>query len=375
MNAPVADEQVPEAQDAPEESGVQEVDSGELAEAFGLELPQQDAPEEETEEAEETEAPKPAAKSSPKDAKPEKDAKDEGDPLAAIRDDKLFDEKALSNKPGIGKARSALLAARKAVRDAEQRNHSTHIALREREGRIKEVSSDLTRRLKTFEAIESRFNADLDVLANGKPNEALEALGRLARRSGSEVYEQLTQAVLGAKKAAKDGPDPRLTSKIEELESKLKKYEEAEGQRSEQESVAQARQQGTQAVSQEYEAAVEDLPNIKYFADAGKAAEIMADLDNINQELWEASGRPQRGIPIRVLLNEVDRRYAKLPREQAAPEKAEAAAKKAAPRLPGRGPSPARAATSSGTRELDEDERLADLANDTAELRRLGFSL
>lgn len=351
-------------------------DANEIASAFGFELPANESAEEDTE----TEAAqKPASKQAQaKAAKPAKGDTEEKatDPIELLRDESIFDAKALANQPGIGKARSALLAARKALRDAVQNQSSKHVEMREREARIKNDTSELNRAVKAFEAVQSRLNADIDILFNGQPHEVFETLGRLTRRSGADAYEALTRAALGAKKAneGKAQLDPETKAKLaklDEMEARLKKYEESEGQRSAAEQEAVAREQWVNTVAQHYQADPDDLPNIKHFVDAGHAKEVMIDIDAINTELWEAAGRPARGIPIGVLLNEVDKRYSKLPRET----QAEAKPAKKNGRLPGAGLSPARAATSGGARELTERERDEELAKDTDYLRGLGFNL
>lgn len=294
------------------------------------------------------------------------------DPLDLLKNDELFSERALSNQPGIGKARHALLAARKAVREQYQANHRTHLELAEREARIKDTGADLKKRTQAFDAHEKRFLADIDIALNGKPNEVLEALGRIARRSGQELYDGFTVAMLEAKKKPQVDPETKAKlSKIDELEEKLKRYEEKETVRSDAENATVARDNWFRAVAGVYEQNPEEYPSIKHYVDDQKVEDVRADLDKLNEYLWNASGRPQKGIPLDVLLGELDRRYAKKLREEGA-ESSPVTQKKNG-RLPGSGPSPARAATNGQTRELTEEERMRDLAEDKDALRGLGF--
>ncbi len=292
-------------------------------------------------------------------------------PEEAIRNDAIFSEQALSSKGGILHARQALLEARKHQRAVADQHADTHRKLSSREGRLREDRQEYNRRLAAFEAVEKGRAADLELLFNGSGDEPLHALGRLARKSGSEAYEALTSAMLGQKKTDKNAkPDPLL----EELRNELKGLKEGlqtKQTREQQQAQEAKRNQWLQDVNQVASSNLDKLPGIKHSIEAFQNGpeilnwihqEHLADVESggeirsISQLILDAEGELVKLVP---------------------PEKRQAAKKPGAAGRPfGAAPSATRAATNGQRKsvfEMSDEERLEALAGEDGILASLGL--
>jgi len=246
------------------------------------------------------------------------------------------------------------------------KSHRVHQKLERRAERAAQRELEAQQARDAHVALSRQVQADLQLARTGTADEVLAALSRLTGRSGADVYEELTNAVISNGKAPKPNPE------ISELRAQLERFQEAQVQ-------AQQLARNEAIVRQrtaEIQTKVSSAPSIAHFIAAGKldvqsvTAQIVEDMRQhfarTGQRTTEERVIAQYEKELKDLVPAV-----KLPEVPSAPK---GTPPKAAPaRLPGRGVSPGRANAASAARELSDDERMAELAADPAFMRSLGL--
>lgn len=290
-----------------------------------------------------------------------------------VADDKLFDERALATKGGILAARKALLDARGEIRSTQAKAHDVYVRTKRRD----EKSLAREERAKRYEsaarAIQDEKLSTVDLLTSGNAEQIIDALGKLTRRDGVKLYQEMTDAILanGKRQAQRREPDPEVGA--------LKKEMAALREQLGQERMSAARSGWINGVVVPAVQNAEKYPGFAHMVAVGKGQKLVEFIEQQKLEYWQENGRP---IHDDQLLKDLDaelRQYVPTEKLQRPAAPAPAAPKKpAAPtpkRLPGSGPNPANAGTSAGgSRELTEDERLEEIVRDTGFVNRLfGF--
>ncbi len=296
----------------------------------------------------------------------EPEAEEQTDPFSLLRLDALFDDKTLSTKQGIAKARETVLQARKAARELHQTANDAHIRAKRHEQQAKARAVEATRSMRAAQALEARVQADIDTAFNsGDASAVADALSRLTKRDAHKLYEQWTEVQIGKKKA--EGiKDPRLDTVVEKL-SKLEQAKEDEKKREQEAAVQAKRQRWLAGLDADVQANAETYRTISYLLTLpGKAAELAAHVDELARGHLEATGEwPSNAAILQHVENEL-RPLVRVPKRHAEPEKPSGAK-----RIPGRGVSPTLGAQRSHAKTLDEmtqEEREEKLAEDADEI-------
>ncbi len=324
-----------------------------------------------------------SAPEEPATAEPEKptDADESTETLAApakskavdlVADDKLFDDKALANKGGLLAARKAILDARSEVRSMQAKANDVFVRTQRREQQSKEKFANGKRYEAAAKAIHDEKIAQVDALFNGNAEQIIDALGRLTKRDGLKVYNEMTDAILANGKKRRE--QPQKDPEVDELKKEMAALREQLGQ----EKMSTARSGWLQNAVLPAIKNTELYPGLAHQVEAGLGQDLVEYIEQEKLSYFEEHGRP---IHDNELFKQIDAKLRKFipPEKSKQPAADPPAAKKpaaAAPkRLPGSGPSPANAGTSSGaSRDLSEDERLAEIAKDSAFVNRLfGF--
>jgi hypothetical protein len=294
-------------------------------------------------------------------------AEEQTDPFSLLRLDALFDDKTLSTKQGIAKARDTVLQARKAARELHQTANDAHLRAKRHEQQAKARVSEANRAMRAAQALEARVQADIDTAFNsGDANAVADALSRLTKRDAHKLYEQWTEVQIGKKKA-EGVKDPRLDKVLEEL-GELKKSKQTEEEQRQQAIVEQKRQKWLAGLDADVQANAETYRTVSYLLTLpGKAAELAEHVDELARGHFKATGEwPSNAQILQHVENEL-RPLVRVPKRQDPAEKTGASTK----RIPGRGVSPTLGAQRSHAKTLDEmtqEEREAKLAEDADEI-------
>lgn len=270
------------------------------------------------------------------------------------------------------KTPEGIKAAAEAIRRATVKHHKSYRLLVQREQEAKATTQRATAAEQNYQRLTGGLNSTLSLLQQGTPEQALHALGVLRGKAGVDAYEELTSTVIGIKKNATTEESPKV-KKLEEEIAKIR--EEREHERT----VAdnnQWRHSIAAAAAATGEGGAPVHPGIAHFVRAGKftLADIVkaVEIDKVNYSHTDGKFNG-RSLSDRDALAGVERALADLIPAGAAPAPAPKGGAKPVGRLPGRGVPPSRAASGAGSRELTEEERMAELAKDPAVLGMLGL--
>ncbi len=297
----------------------------------------------------------------------ETEAEEQTDPFSLLRLDALFDDKTLSTKQGIAKARDTVLQARKAARELHQTANDAHLRAKRHEQQAKARVGEANRAMRAAQALEARVQADIDTAFNsGDASAVAEAMSRLTKRDAHKLYEQWTEVQIGKKKA-EGAKDPRRDKVLEEL-GELKKSKQTEEEARQQEAIAHKRQQWLAGLDADVRANNETYRAVSYLLSLpGKAAELAEHVDELARGHFRATGEwPSNAQILQHVENEL-RPIVRIPKQQAQ-EKSSGVTSK---RLPGRGVSPPLGAQRPHAKTLDEmtqEEREEKLAEDADEI-------
>lgn len=164
----------------------------------------------------------------------------------AQTDEDPFSEAALSTPEGIARAREVIAQERSALQEEQRKFSQIHARMKKRELRAKEERAALQREREAVQALNQRLTADVSALQNGDARGIVETLGRLAGRSGKELFEEIALAV------ATDGKGTKESNQLRELERRYEERVRQLEQRLEQE-----------AAKREQEAAKREVERIK----------------------------------------------------------------------------------------------------------------
>lgn len=302
----------------------------------------------------------------------EEQAEEQSDPFSLLRLDSLFDEKTLSTRQGIAKARETILTARKAARELHQTANDAHIVAKRHEQTARTKNQEANRAMKAAQALEARVQADIDTAFNSGDAEAVaSALSRLTKRDAHKLYEQWTEVQIGKKKA-EGQKDPRLDAVLEKL-SKLETDKEAEKSERAKQATEQARVQWLQSLDNDIKADAESYRTIAYLLTLdGKARELAEHADELAHGHLKATGKwPSNSQVLQHIENEL-RPLVRVPKQHPAPAQTNGNGQpKQATRLPGRGVSPTLGSQRSHAKTLDEmsqEEREEKMIEDADEI-------
>lgn len=314
-----------------------------------------------------------AAEAKPETGEPEAPK----DPFSLLRLNELFDEKALSTKQGLVKARETIMSAHKAAREYVQQANDRHIVAKRHEAKAKANLVESNRAVKAAQAIEARVVADLDTAMNsGNAEEVWSALSRITKRDATKLYEQMTEVQIGKKKADNTPKDPRVDTVLEKL-TKLEKAKEEEREQQRRREQMAERVAWLETLDKDVNAGAETTyPTIAYVLTLDGKAREMADhvYDLACGHQAETGEWPSN----KMVLDYVEASLKPIVR---VPKKAPVAAPKngTSRALPGRGVSPTLGAQRSSGKSLNEmtqEEREAKFVEDAPEiLAGLGIEL
>lgn len=285
-----------------------------------------------------------------------------------VADDKLFDEKALANKGGLLAARKAILDARSEIRAQHAKANDVYVRIRRRDAKSVQREERGKRYEHAARALYDERSAQFDLLENGNAEQIVEALGKLTKRDGVKLYQEMTDAILanGKRQREKPQPDPEVSRLKKELEELKESIEDRD--------LGAARTNWLNATA----AVIADekqFPGIAHQVKEGRGEQILDLLMRRKEEGWANSHRDpsQRTVvPDAVLLRELNEQLLPYVPRQPEPKVEQKKQANTQKRLPGSGPNPANASTASGNaREMTEDERLAEIANDTTFVNKL----
>lgn len=195
----------------------------------------------------------------PSEAKPAKSGLDE-----------LFTEAALATPEGLKAAKEALQRHRRKV-------DGFSIKLDKRERAWEAKKSEELQSLQNDRATARFIHAQLGLLRTGSATQVLESLGQLTGKTGRQVFEEITQAVLRDGKAVKKSPEvEELQQQIAELRGFIEQGQQrqneavSEAERAEKLAFVERRQQ--QLISAASNA--ETYPHLAHYASLGRGAEI-----------------------------------------------------------------------------------------------------
>jgi hypothetical protein len=274
----------------------------------------------------------------------------------ALANDALFDDKALSTKQGIAAARKALTDARKEIRETEAKTNDVYVRTKRREARAKTAEAEGQRYEKAARALHAQVLADVDILFNGNAEQVVETLGKLTRRNGADVYEQMSAAIIANGKSPKPQRDPEVAALREEI-TRLKTALQEDAKQKEFSAARADWINETVEVIKD----PEKFPGMAHQIAEGNGEELVELLDQRKQEYW---AKNKRVLPDAQLFADIEAKLVRFapPREA---KKDPKAAKVAPKRLPGEGVNPAKASQAAGgSREMTEEERFEDLVND-----------
>lgn len=276
-------------------------------------------------------------------------------------------EEALKAPDGIKKAREFL-------KEKERAHDRQFLKLRDREDKLKGTLEKWKTERGQEQAFLQSVQADLKLLQNGSAEQKLDALGRLSRKDGLKIWEEM--AISAAQNGKRPPISPELIALREELAElkgsivgERKQQQDAAQSQAEQRQLHQLKQQLVQGAS---DAAT--YPALAHFA-GSKPAEVAEHLTEMIQTAHEA-GRPITWQQAFVELNSELSKYHTEATASVAARAADGLATVAAPaakpviptqRTPGRSLNPGLATRTAGVvREMTDQERLAELANDSA---------
>lgn len=287
-------------------------------------------------------------------------------PAAGVAADPLSEE-SLKAPDGIKKAQDFLRQ--------KQRDHDRQfLRLQHREQGLKGSVEKWKTELGQSRAFVQSVQADLALLQKGTAEQKLDALGRLSRQDGLKAWEEM--AVSAARSGNKTPPAPELVALRQEL-AELKgaligerqQQQEAQRAQGEERQLLQLKQKLVQGASD-----AASYPALAHFA-ASKPTEVAEHLTSMIQTAHEG-GAPITWQQAFHTLNSELSKYHSAATAAVAVKAADGlatiattVAKPVAPtqRTPGRSLNPGLATRTSGAvREMTEQERLAELANDSA---------
>lgn len=295
-------------------------------------------------------------------------------------DDALFSDEALSTPEGLKAARDAVAKARAETDVRARKSHEVYLRLNKRERKLRAEREAVNREKETLSTIGREVLSDVELLQKGSAQERLDALGRITRSDGRQVFEAMARVIAVNGKAPKPSPEVEaLQRKLEELERRREAdlaAQEAERNRA---LLEQRKAQLVQVVTNDPSA----YPIVSNIAQQ-HPKEVADRLVLIKTQAHE-QGRPLSDKEAAAALErELRGLYAPPSQNGAAgtpspdaglaPSAPATAAKPVAGGLPGQS-LPQRVTTeSSSRRELTDEERLAELAADDNFWRRFpGF--
>lgn len=293
-------------------------------------------------------------------------------PAAATPGEDLFSEKALAAPGGVAKAQAALKAA-------QQKHDREYLKLEARTRSFKQTLEQHKTELGQSRAYVQAVQSDVQLLANGTADQKLEALGRLTRRDGLKVWEELAIGAAGGKKPAPSQEALELRQMMLEMKQERENERAQAIQQSQLGQLQQLQGQMLQGASD-----ATQFPALAHFATA-KPAEVVAELHDRILTAHNA-GRPITWATAFHQLNAELAQYhhpapasAAAVTSQGVGDLAISAAQAAKPvaqaqRSPGRSLNPSLATRQGGSvREMTEQERIAELASDPDFMASLGL--
>lgn len=283
-------------------------------------------------------------------------------PAVASPGEDLFSEKALAAPGGVAKAQAALKAS-------QQKHDREYLKLQERTRSFNQRQEQQKTEVSQARAYVQAINADVQLLANGTADQKLDALGRLTRRDGLKVWEELAIGAAGGKKPAPSQEALELRQMMLEMRQEREQERAQAVEHSQLGQLQQLKGQMLQGASDSTQ-----FPALAHFA-ASKPSEVVEELHDRILNAHNA-GRPITWAAAYQQLNAELAQYhhpaapvaAVVP--QGTGDLAISAAQAAKPvaqaqRSPGRSLNPSLATRQGGSvREMTEQERIAELASD-----------
>lgn len=266
-----------------------------------------------------------------------------------------FSEAALAAPGGLAKAQTLL-------REQQKKHDRAYLTLKDRETKFNHTKAQHIQEVQQIRAYGQQVMADVQLLMNGTADQKIDALGRLTRRDGLKVWEELAIGAAGGKKPEASPDVLALREEIRELRLEREQERAQAEERHIQQQLAQFQHDMLRAANNPAE-----YPALAHFATQNP----QAVKEELHQRIVEAhnGGRPITWQQAFTQLDSELKQY--LP---AAPPVASGLATRVvqsttkpvvpAQRSPGRSLNPASATQTGSIREMTEKERLEELAND-----------
>lgn len=274
-------------------------------------------------------------------------AADAGQPSKRAAFDALFTDEALAKPEGVKAAAAAL-------RERQVKHHETYARTVRRERDAKALAAEAAAAKQNYSQLTGQVHTTLETLFRGSSEDALRELGRLRGKDGIAAYEEMTDAVIAMKRKAEKESSPEAKAALEEVRQLRQSIEH--GKITAENNAWRTDVARTAAAVQNNGAPL--FPGIANFISSGNTT-LREVVQAIEYEFV------QNGIQPRASLERLDKIWrAHIPSAPTALPSGN---------LPGRGVPPARAAGSAAERELSEEERMQEIANDPEVWRQLGL--
>jgi hypothetical protein len=309
------------------------------------------------EHAEQTEDdPKAEPEKAPEAAKPAKGSLDE-----------LFTDAALATPAGLKAAKEALQRHRRKV-------EGFNIKLEKKARNWETKKGEELQALQNDRATARFVHAQLGLLRTGSANQVLESLGQLTGKTGRQVFEEITQAVLRDGKTVKVAPEVEaLRSELAELRQHLaeqKEHATTEAQLAELEDrkafIAHRREEIVSAASN-----AETYPHLAHYAELGRGKEIATYATQLKRAAREQGQQLDDASCLRMIEEELASLVPTVgaPTNGAARKTGQDPAKKPdggqRPRTPTTSIAPSVARSHKTVRDMTDEEREEDLKRDS----------
>jgi hypothetical protein len=228
-----------------------------------------------------------------------------------------------------------------------------------------------------IDLVKTQLTSDLATLRRASGKDVLHVLARLCDRDASALYEEMSLALIGKKSDPVNEKLEAALTKIDELSARLESRDRtAKESTALEQKAAQVRSSFAEGVKD-----AESWPEIARFAKENPQG-TLDDLEDVYVDLCKKNstpGQPRTWLPAESVLDYVERELRKKRTARAEPvreaEQESAVNNPAAQALPGRSLTPSLSTQSGATRELNESERLRELAADDDFWKATGLAL
>lgn len=297
------------------------------------------------------------------EAAPEPEAEPVAAPKGKAKESELFSDAALATKEGIAAARDHLKERQRGMDRAD-------IKFKDRDAKITHKIEEFKAHREQFRVFAQAVNSDLELLRRGSPDQKLQAIGRLTGGDPLKEWESISISALGGKKKTETPELVEIRAELQAMRQEREAERQRGGEAQKQQFVAHRKQEiyGHANNPAEFPAIARFLPS--------KPHEVVDYIVDIKARAMEGGAPIDDATAIRQLETELREQLGITAPSAAAESGMGAGATQVAnpgkpPQRPvGKSLTPGLTARSGGAvRELTEQERIAELADDPDFLR------